>query len=110
MLDTCSTRRPDGYERVDGRDVPKFVPIYTGKCKVQAGTVLTASPQDVGGGVVTQTTRRVDLPMSAPEHQGGDLIDVTTSHDPQLVGKTFRVTSLFGKTFATARRLEVKEP
>lgn len=110
MLDSCTIRRPGGWERVDGHDVPKFVTVYTGKAKVQANTEVQASAQEVGGALITQTTRRVDIPVSAPEVQPGDLVDITASLDPQLVGKTFRVTSPFGKTYATAQRLEVKEP
>lgn len=110
MRDTCTIRRRDGYERVDGVDVPKYVPVYAGKCKVQAQATLAASAQEIGGDVVTQTTRRVDLPMSAPEVLVDDEATIDASLDSQLVGKTLRVTSTFGKTYATARRLEVKEP
>lgn len=109
MADTCTISRIT-IERVGGIDQPVSTPIYTGKCKVQLQTIAASNAQEVGGAVITQTTRRVDLPMSAPEVEVNDLVDITTSLDPQLVGKTFRVTSRFGKTFATARRLEVKEP
>lgn len=109
MADTCTVRRRNGTTRVDGLDVPNYDTVYTGMCKVQADTTLASTAQEIGGAVVTQTTRRVDLPMSAPEVMVDDLMDITASLDPQIVGETLRVSSRFGKTFATARRLEVKE-
>lgn len=111
MADACTVRRQNGTTRdpESGLDVLAYDDVYVGVCKVQASTTLAAVAQEVGGAVVTQTTLRVDVPISAPEVEVGDLVDLTASLDAQLVGKTFRVSSRFGKTYPTARRLEVKE-
>jgi len=112
MQDTCTIRRVTG-ETLDEDTleiVPTYETIYAGKCKVQAQTTLQSSAQEIGGRVATVVTRRVDVPTSAPEVQVNDEVVIDTSLDGQLVGKTFRITTPFAKTFATARRLEVQEP
>lgn len=109
MRDICSIVRIT-KQRVDGVDVDVETEIYGGKCKVQAATTLAATAQEVGGALVTQTTRRVDIPMSAPEVKVNDVWKGVDCLDAQLNGKRLRITSRFGKTYATARRLEVKEP
>lgn len=113
MADACTIRRQNGTTRdpESGLDVPAYDDVYVGVCKVQmAASTLSSVTQEIAGAVITQTSRYVHLPVSAPEIQIDDLVDITGSLDAQLVGRTFRVTSPFGKSYATARRLEVKEP
>lgn len=114
MTDTCTLRRPTGETELDeetGQVVPTYDTIYEGRCKVQmSGSTFSSSAQEIGGTVVTVTSRYVHLPLSAPEAKVNDEVLMNTSLGPQLPGKVFRVVSPFAKTYPTARRLEVQEP
>lgn len=70
----------------------------------------TVSEEDQGGGrTITVLRRELQLPMSVTGVTVDDVVTVDTSEDPDLVGREFRVSSLHGKTHATARRLQVEE-
>lgn len=82
---------------------------YSGIGKVQTTEAL-GNDADAGDRLVMVTRFRVDLPMSAPQAAVDDVWTPTASeHDPQLVGKRFRVVSLTQKSYMTARRLAVEE-
>ena len=82
---------------------------YAGIGKVQT-TDAIGHGVDAGDRTVMETRFEVHLPMSAPQAAVDDVWTHTVSaHDPQLVGKRFRVTSLMQKSYMTARRLAVEE-
>jgi len=82
---------------------------YAGVGKVQTTDAL-GHGTDAGERVVMETRFEVHLPMSAPQAAVDDVWTHTASaHDPQLVGKRFRVVSLVQKSYMTARRLAVEE-
>jgi hypothetical protein len=83
--------------------------VYEGPCKIQRQRV---SPQNPEAGERTVTVEQVEihLPIEASEVQVGDVGTVTSAvFDPALLGRRFRVTGLFHKTWATARRLRCDE-
>lgn len=113
MVDACRIRRKTGQKVRQGpKEVWEYYPdIYEGKCRFQQGTVLgfrTAHPT-VGGRISTITVRKVHLPIDAPATEVDDEIIPTVSRDPYMVGRAFRVVGDFGKTYYTARQVEVEE-
>lgn len=111
MVDACEVKRPNGktFDEGTGRDVPAFVVLFSSKCKVQARE-LAARDAEAGGRTATTVRLTVALPMDAGEVATDDVVTVTAAaFDPQLVGRSFRVVAPVGKSFATARRVEVSE-
>jgi hypothetical protein len=110
MLDACSVKYVSGssFNEATGADVPTYTTRFASKCKVQARE-LQSSERDAGGREVTTVRLSVHLPVSAGAVQVDDIVTITASeHDAQLVGRTFRVLAPVGKSFATARRVEVE--
>lgn len=112
MLDACTIARKTGQATNTGTGVVSDTygdPFYSGPCKVQARDVDAITPE-AGDRAVTVLRMRVDVPMSVEGVEVGDLVTITSSaYDPDLVGRTFRVTAPFHKSFATARRMPVEE-
>jgi hypothetical protein len=112
MVDTCELRAPDTRVWNEATGTYTNTPgtlRYSGKCKVQ--TTDTIGRDRPAGERVTVATRfEVHLPMTAAAALVDDVITVTSSTlDPQLVGRGFRVASLIHKTYMTARRVAVEE-
>lgn len=65
---------------------------YEGKCRfweVQAGSQVVIGDQQV---VVTQSY--LSLPYDAPVPESDDIVEITKSVDPDLVGRTVQVVSI----------------
>ena len=111
MLDACTVSRlgdpvtdPDTGNVTPGEDL-----IYSGPCKVQQ-TISQASNPSAGGHSFTVQDSRVDFPVAAGPLLVNDVVTLTASVlDPQLVGRVFRVSELFHKSYATAQRTRVEE-
>ena len=117
MLDQCTVTRPDGEEITDpatGEVTFTGTQVYPaggqpGRCKVQTGQVQEATP-DTAGRLVTVQRYQLHLPIDAGPVHVGDLATITDSaQDPQLAGKTYRVTATHHKTLATAQRVQIEE-
>lgn len=115
MQDTCTVSRRSGSTKVDGLDAPAFAQMFTSPCKVagrsQGGDV---SPRTVTVGGVERVVIQggVHLPVTAEAVREGDRIEVTeigSATDPALLGSTWEVVGFAGKSWATARRLDVVE-
>jgi hypothetical protein len=78
--------------------------IYTGKGMV--AVMGTSSPQTLGEGVpVARLMVEVSIPAASPAINPNDIITVTASEDPRLVGKTIRVVAEIPATYSVMRRL-----
>jgi hypothetical protein len=113
MVDTLELRGPDVKGTLDpdtGIYPTTPGPLkYTGIGKVQTTDAL-GNAAEAAERVVMVTRFSAHLPMSAAAAAVDDVITVTASeHDPQLVGRRFRVASLIHKSLMTARRLAVEE-
>lgn len=112
MVDTCTiTRDTEVFVNEDtGGTTRTTATIYSGKCRIQQRTPAGARPADVGEAYRLMLGRELQLPMATSAGiKVGDKVTMTASRDADLVGKTFRVRELAGKTDATARRLGVEE-
>lgn len=115
MVDACTISRTDPEaapvwnEATMGYDPPAGSTVYTGRCRVQLRDTMASTPE-AGERVVVVQRAVVQVPMTVTGVRVGDVVTVTSAaHDPDLVGNVYRVRSLFAKTHATARRLEVEE-
>lgn len=114
MTDIVTVRYATGnttQDPVTGSTVPEYADRFTSKCKVQARN-LVAQDAEVGGRTATTVRLELHLPVDAPAVEPGDVCEVTAVgplSDPQLLGRKFTVVAPVGKSFATARRLEVEE-
>lgn len=114
MVDTCTvTRAGEGRgpwnEDTMDYDPPPSTTVYTGPCRVQLSAAMANTPE-AGERVLVVQRATVSVPITATGVAVGDTVTITAAeHDPDLAGNVYRVRSLFAKTHATARRLEVEE-
>lgn len=111
MSDTCQIRRRAGLSApnpITLEVVPSYTYPYAGKCQVQLRDTVATQP-DAGEKSHAVMRTVVKVPMAVAGLAVDDEVVVLTSIDGDLVGKVFRVRSVFHKTYATARRLECEE-
>lgn len=117
MTDQCTVTRPDESTTDPDTGLPNTgtEQVYEGKCKVQTSGGL-ASEQTEGsaaqnmGAVSLVWSLYVHFPYGTPGLRAGDVVEVTESANPLLVGRRFRLVSPQSeKTHATACRWNVKE-
>lgn len=116
MTDECTVVRP-GEAVTDpntGEVKPTSTQVYAGQCKVQTSGGLASENVE---GSTAQTMGAVSLVWSLYIHfpfgtmlRNGDLVTVTKSANPELVGRRYRMISPQSeKSWATACRWNVKE-
>ena len=112
MVDACTIVRRAGtasFNQVTGRSVLASTPVYAGRCQVRIPQAQPATPE-AGERTAVVLTAIVKVPVTVVGIQPGDIVTVTASaHDPDLVGRTFRILGLHHKTWSTARKLDVEE-
>lgn len=117
MTDTCTITRITGTisDPDTGVTKPASEKVWEGKCKLQTSGGLAEETSVSGtqvsvGARVQQWSLYAHFPMSATGLKPGDLVEITQSSDPELVGKRVRLINLQSeKTHATAQRWNVKE-
>lgn len=121
MVDTVTIDRwDDGYTTDGGRRTKTYgAPLYgptvdtdegrNGRAQIQQN--ISVSEEEQGGGRTITTLRRVlKLPVSVTGLRVDDRVRVVASaHDPDMVDRAFRISSLHGKTYATTRRVSIEE-
>jgi len=112
MTTTCTITRVTGETTnpVTAVITPTTVTVYSGKCRMQQRSV-DPSQEQPGQAFVRLVPFELQLPVTTSTGiRAEDLVTVTASeHDPDLVGRTFRVTGLAHKEEATARRIRCEE-
>lgn len=111
MVDKCTISRQSGSatDPDTGKVTPTFTAVYSGKCQVQQ-TIAQSSNPEAGGHQFTVQDLVLKVPVSVTGIQIGDTVTMSSAElDPELVGRVFRVSDLFHKTYATSRRLRVEE-
>jgi hypothetical protein len=120
MLDDCRITRGGGATTIDpatGLPVttsPTTVYGGTGdhtqdRCKLQT-TDLKPSYESSGEHAYTLTRMELHIPVGAGPVKPGDDVEITASAlDARNVGRKFRISAGFSKTYATAQRLPVEE-
>lgn len=100
MVTPYVARRVTGIHEVNGRDVPLWGFVESGMCKLQSAETVTRDPE-VAGASVTVQRHQVQVPVADGPFRIDDRFEV--------MGRTFRVTALHGKTWQTAQRIPVEE-
>lgn len=112
MIDTCTITRPGTptTNRATSVQTPgASTTLYAGKCRLKAQRI----PKDAEVGERLQAVARYELALpfdavpTAPLRRG-DVITMTESGDPRLVGQTLTVTAIDYGSTATAWRISVQ--
>ncbi|UDG88993.1 hypothetical protein KYE74_04090 [Bifidobacterium pseudocatenulatum] len=116
MTDECTVVRPGeaATDPATGEVKPNSAQVYAGHCKVQTSGGLASENVE---GSAAQAMGAVSLVWSLYIHFpfgtmlcNGDLVTVTQSANPELVGRRYRMISPQSeKSWATACRWNVKE-
>lgn len=110
FVDACTLQKPTGNSTNGSTGVVTATfgaAYYSGPCKVQGGM---ANAADVGEKYLAMNSPIIHVPISVVGAEQDDLVTITASaHDPDLVGRTFRIQGPTHKTGLTARRLQCVE-
>lgn len=119
MVDTCTITRDaqgsadDTLNDVTGelsQPTGDATTVYSGPCLLRTTAALRARSEDEGGAVLQRRIQAARLPVSAAEVKLGDVLTVTAAaHDPQLVGRPYRVLDSEVNTFAVTRKVELED-
>jgi hypothetical protein len=115
MVDTVTVDRATGDTTPDPvtlEDVPVFVPVWSGKARVQRSGALSPRDDVAGGFEFPVDSLIVQAPLAAVGIVSGDRLTVTAVgviSDPDLVGKVATVKGNLSKTHATKRTLVCEE-
>lgn len=110
MVDTCVVRHQTGtaVDPDTGKVTPTYTDVYTGACRVQFRGLATQSPTS-GQQRVDLLSAELQLPIAVTQVLVNDVVEVTTSLDPDLPGRLLRIKNLMHGTHKTARRLQIEE-
>lgn len=114
MADECVIRRtvgpPGPLDPETGeRAAAPVAEVYAGRCKVQTYEAHESKPQ-AGEHVWTVQRYHVHVPIEVGPIAVDDRIEIVAATlDPTLAGRTYRVSGLLHKSYATAQRLLVDE-
>lgn len=118
MRDECTVTRATGETHVDsetGVTTPVFITVYAGRCKLQTSGGIGAETSVSGvqtsvGGKIPQWSLYAHFPFDTPGLEEGDVMEIQTSYNPELVGRKLRLVNMQSeKTHVTAQRWNVKE-
>jgi phosphate/sulfate permease len=111
MVDTVviTHQTADPTNADTGVITPTTTTLYTGKAKVQHTAVPSGSPRDLGEASVIIMRTQIHVPISVTGIVSDDVVTVTASRDPDLVGRRFVVRAVAAKSYLTARRLDVEQ-
>lgn len=111
MVDSCRIDRPGEpvLDPATGASITPTALVYVGSCRVQVTDFTEARPE-AGQRAWTVTRATISVPITVLGVRVGDVVTVTTSSlDPDLTGRSWRVAASVDKTHATARRLLCEE-
>lgn len=107
MSATCELREREGDPVTDPNTGEATVPVgalvYAGRCHIRPGG---GSPVVVEGGEAFSYDFQVSLPATVSGATGGQLLTVTGSPDPDLIGRVLEVQEVDRGDYRTARRLQ----
>jgi hypothetical protein len=114
MPDTCVITRGTGrgvYDPETNTHGPAgSEPVWSGRCRVATGVSTEGHEVTVGSLREVLGRYTVHIPHDASPVDVDDVVTVTASADPQLVGQRLSVTSVSLSTVHTHRRLVVEDP
>lgn len=113
MVDTCVARRPvsSSVDQTTGAVTVTYTDIYSGKCRMTRGTRAGSRPPTykLGESEVVLASSYVQVPAAIDFFQVDDLIEITSSQAPGLVGRKMRVASPWMQTSSSMCRYTTQE-
>lgn len=111
MVDRCTIMRRTGstYDEETMREVPTWVPVYAGRCKVQVQALVAQYETDVHEWTVQRPELHLPVVSSAGVRVGDRAVIDACAADPALIDRTLIVKAIHSKTWSTARRLPCEE-
>ncbi len=111
MVDTVTVTRPSrgALNTTTGQHATTSTTVYTGPARIRRAT---SSDATAGERELQRSRPTLALPVGetgAADLRHGDVVTVSASLNPDLVGRTFTVSSLEVGTTATAHRYVVEE-
>lgn len=89
--------------------VPTHTVIYTGPCLFHPQQALDRQTLE-GGAAISLKRYEASVPIAVVNLRVGHIMKVTASlRDPSAVGREFRITEVFAKTFAISRKFKCEE-
>lgn len=109
LPDECTITRPDGGALNPGTLIwtPNAPVVYTGPCRVQLlppGRVFVNQHGDASVSVVRYSA---SLPWDTTDIAVDDVLTVTTSKDPKMIGRSFVVYNVTVDTFGSRRFVDL---
>lgn len=107
MSSSCTITRASGTPTLDpatGELTATTTTVYTGKCHVRP-TAIESQARDQGDGRTEVWPFTVSVPWAVTGIRPGDVIDVTSSTDPDAEALTYIVRSVAVGPTVTARRM-----
>jgi hypothetical protein len=113
MTDTCTIRRRTGSTVNPATAEVEWTEdtIYSGACKLQESSGLPRDANPTPIAPVLMVYRQLHLPVTASDGvREGDRATIDTcANDPDMVGAVLLIRSERGKSWGTARRLDVEQ-
>lgn len=117
MTDTCRIERAQSSTQIDLETFLPTIPatiLYEGRCRVQTSGGIASATNLQGETSTLSLTPEwsvyLQLPITVTGLEAGDSAIITSSMDPDLTGRRYRlVNQQSEKSHATARRWNVKE-
>lgn len=111
MCDQCTV---SAVTRIDvdpetGKETPVVRVIWSGKCRVQSDGGVGGDNTDTGG-KMNEWLQRIDFPMAASGLDTDQVVTITSSVNPDLIGRTYRMVSPHSrKSYTSAQRWNVRQ-
>lgn len=113
MVDSCTITRAGARGSFDSTTGTYSAAAadtrYTGKCRVKPSALSANQAVQAGERAVSLWPFTVSVPIAVDNVELDDIVTVTASADPSLVGHRLRVRSIARGTYLTARRLDCEE-
>lgn len=107
LKDRCTIERHGEpvFNPATGTYQPKTKTVATNlPCYITPFTGARTLDEAFGGEIVVTRNYNLKLPWDAPEIRREDYVTITSSQDPGLVGRVFRVDQVDAETYQMSRR------
>lgn len=114
MTGTGRLLRPSGEQGSYDPALMQLTPsepelVWEGECRYQPRSDTSARDIPAGGRPMTISRNQLTLPWAAAEAHVDDVWEMTSSADPTIVGKRFRVTNVTFGEHQAERHLTVED-
>ena len=107
LLDECTITRlgEPSFNPSTGLYTTPETSVFTGACHMSPFTGARTLDEEFGGEIVVTRNYSLKLPWTASTVRREDKVVITSSADPGLVGRVFRVDQVDAETHQMSRRI-----